>query len=114
MALLNAAKLPLRVNTLAPSWTDSNVLPDLKVALEAVEVECQPAAAVARAAALLMADGARHGHLIHVCRGRYKEIDHAVLLPAFDQIRGDYPLEDDVLNRLAALQAATAAQTASS
>ena len=89
------------------------MLPDLKAALDAVEVECQPASAVARATARLMADGTRHGHLIHVCRGRYKEIDHSVLLPAFDQIRGDYPLEDEVLNRLAVLQAAAAAQASS-
>lgn len=106
VALVKAAGLPIRVNTLAPSWTDSNVLPGLKAALEAIEVECQPAEDVARAAALLMADEKRNGELLHVCRGKYKEIDHFVLLPAFDQIRGDYPLEDDVLGRLAALQGA--------
>ncbi|CAJ2503971.1 Uu.00g113650.m01.CDS01 [Anthostomella pinea] len=79
---------PIRVNTLAPTWTDSGVLPDLKGMMQRIEVELQPAAAVARAAALLMADGARHGQLVYVERGRYKEIDDAVLLPAEDGIRG--------------------------
>lgn len=89
------------------------MLPDLKAALDAIQVDCQPASAVARAAALLMADATRHGQLVHVSRGRYKEIDRSVLLPAFDQIRGDVPLEDDVLERLDALKAAAAAAQAS-
>ena len=52
-------------------------------ALRGLHVKAQPTAAVARAAAILMADEARDGQLIHVAEGRYKEIDEAVLLPAY-------------------------------
>ncbi|KAM5342203.1 hypothetical protein ACJ41O_015234 [Fusarium nematophilum] len=100
--LIEAAKLPIRVNSLAPSWTDSNVLPALKNLLESINVEVQAASVVARGAALLMADTSRNGHLIHVQQGKYKEIDEAVLLPTFEAIKGDnYPSEDEVLRRLA-------------
>ncbi|KAK7911968.1 hypothetical protein PG985_014449 [Apiospora marii] len=103
--LTKAAQLPIRVNTLAPTWTDSSVLPNLRGLMEKIGVEIQPASAVARAAALLMADTSRHGNLLHVSCGKYKEIDDAVLLPAFDTIKGDYPGEDDVLERLMAVMA---------
>lgn len=73
--------------------------------MENIGVEIQPASAVARAAALMMADTSRHGNLLHVSCGKYKEIDDAVLLPAFDTIKGDYPGEDDVLERLLAVMA---------
>lgn len=99
--LLKAAKLPIRVNTLAPSWADSSVLPDLKGMMDSISVEVQPAEAVARAAVCLMADASRNGHVVHVQRGKYQEIDEAVLLPAFESIKGgDYPSEDEVLQML--------------
>ncbi|KAM6535739.1 hypothetical protein FALCPG4_005281 [Fusarium falciforme] len=108
--LLGAANLPIRVNTLAPSWADSSVLPGLKGLLEAIGVELMPASAVARGAALLMADESRNGNLIHVQLGKYKEIDEAVLLPAFESIKGpDYPSEDEVLRRLQELAASNKA-----
>ncbi|KAK6836628.1 hypothetical protein PG987_007123 [Apiospora arundinis] len=103
--LTKAAQLPIRVNTLAPTWTDSSVLPNLKGMMEKIGVEIQPASAVARAAALLMVDTSRHGNLLHVACGKYKEIDDAVLLPAFETIKGSYPAEDDVLERLLAVMA---------
>ncbi|KAF4960301.1 hypothetical protein FSARC_10498 [Fusarium sarcochroum] len=100
--LIGAAKLPIRVNTLAPSWTDSSVLPSLKTLLDSINVELQPASVVARCTAYLMADSSKNGQLIHMERGKYKEIDEALLLPVFDKIKGeDYPFEDDVLRRLA-------------
>ncbi|KAH8652248.1 hypothetical protein BX600DRAFT_472176 [Xylariales sp. PMI_506] len=115
--VLTASKLPIRVNIIAPTWTDSSILPHLKDLMAAINVEIQPASAVARAAALVMADPSRHGQVIYVARGRYKEIDESVLLPAADQITGDdYPAEDEVLRRLlevvAASTAAPAAATA--
>lgn len=77
--------------------------------MEQIGVGLQPASAVGRAAALLMADGSRNGHMIHVQLGKYKEIDEAVLLPAFESIKGpDYPGEDDVFRRL--LEALAAGQ----
>ncbi|KAK7414012.1 hypothetical protein QQX98_007123 [Neonectria punicea] len=99
--VLEAMKLPIRVNILAPTWTDSSVLPDLKGLMAKIGVELQPASAVARGAALLMADESRNGNVIHVQCGKYKEIDESVLLPAFKSILGpDYPSEDEVLRRL--------------
>ncbi|RYP21955.1 hypothetical protein DL767_009158 [Monosporascus sp. MG133] len=104
--VISEAKLPIRINTLAPSWTESQVLPNLKESMEAISVELQPASAVARAAAYLMVDGSRQGHVIHVQGGKYKEIDEAVLLPAFESIKGKgYPDDNDVLRRLEALMA---------
>lgn len=85
---------------MAPSWTDSNVLPSLKSLLEDIHVEVQPASTVARCAAYLMADTSRNGQLIHVQRGKYKEVDEAVLLPAYRRINGGSPSEDEVLRRL--------------
>ncbi|CAF3605877.1 hypothetical protein SNK03_002101 [Fusarium graminearum] len=102
--LLDAAKLPIRVNTLAPSWTESSVLPELKMLLNAINVELQPASVVSRCAAFLMADESKNGQLVHIERGKYAEIDEAILLPAFGKIKSDdYPFEDDVLRRLSEL-----------
>lgn len=72
-----------------------------------IGVEIQTAEAVARGAAYLMADTSRNGNVIHVQLGKYKEIDEAVLLPAFESIKGpDYPGEDEVLRRLQELMMA--------
>ncbi|KAI0120968.1 short-chain dehydrogenase [Xylariales sp. AK1849] len=101
VALIDVAKLPIRVNTLAPSWTESNVLPNMKGSMDKIGVKIQPPLAVARAATIAMADASRNGHVIHVQCGKYQEIDEAVLLPAYEAIRGkDYPSEDDVMERL--------------
>jgi hypothetical protein len=73
--------------------------------MDAIGVELQPASAVARGAALVMADASRHGNVIYIERGRYKEIDDAVLLPAHAKsiIGEGYPFEDEVLARVLAL-----------
>ncbi|KAK1671810.1 short-chain dehydrogenase [Colletotrichum godetiae] len=105
--LIASANLPIRVNTLAPTWADSSVLPDLKGLMAKIGVEIQTAEAVARGAAYLMADASRNGNVIHVQLGKYKEIDEAILLPAFESIKGpDYPGEDEVLRRLTELMMA--------
>ncbi|KAF4337337.1 (-)-trans-carveol dehydrogenase, partial [Fusarium beomiforme] len=104
--LLEDARLPIRVNTLAPSWTESNVLPSLKSLLNAINIEVQPASIVARCAAYLMANTTMNGQVVHVQRGKYAEVDKAVLLPAYRKIKGDdYPSEDEVFERLAAAAA---------
>ncbi|KAF9772074.1 hypothetical protein IL306_010242 [Fusarium sp. DS 682] len=104
--LLKAARLPIRVNTLAPSWTESNVLPSLKSLLNSINVDVQPASVVARCAAYLMADTTMNGQVVHVQRGKYAEVDKAVLIPAYRKIKGDdYPSEDEVFERLAAAAA---------
>jgi NAD(P)-dependent dehydrogenase (short-subunit alcohol dehydrogenase family) len=101
--LIEAAGLPIKVNTLAPSWTATQVLPDLKNLLAAVSQDCMPPSVVARAAAYLMATKSRHGEIIFVCDGRFTEIQKAVLAPAYDSIKGDAPSDDAVLAKVMAL-----------
>ncbi|KAH7395308.1 hypothetical protein DE146DRAFT_104167 [Phaeosphaeria sp. MPI-PUGE-AT-0046c] len=101
--LVEVAGLPVRVNTLAPSWTATQVLPDLKTLLDAVDVSCQSPDVVARAVAYLMASRTRHGDLIFVCNGKYTEIEKAVLAPAYDTIKGDSLSDDAVLAKVMAL-----------
>ncbi|KFH40979.1 putative oxidoreductase-like protein [Hapsidospora chrysogenum ATCC 11550] len=93
-------KVPVRINALAPSWTRTGVVPE--VIMKQLGVELQTPLTVGRAAAALMADKKRDGHLVHVERGRYKEIEEAVLLPAYkDRILGDgVELEDTTLMRM--------------
>lgn len=90
---------------MAPTWTDSEVLPGLGEMMRKIGVEVQPASAVARGAALLMADSSRHGNVIYIERGTYKEIDDAILLPAHaNSILGEgYPSDDKVLADVLAL-----------
>ncbi|KAH7397130.1 hypothetical protein BKA66DRAFT_437712 [Pyrenochaeta sp. MPI-SDFR-AT-0127] len=101
--LVEAAGLPIRINTLAPSWTATQVLPDLKNLLAAVSQNCQPTSVVARAVAYLMADKSRHGDVIFVCDGKYTEIEKAVLAPAYETIKGDSLSDDAVLAKVLAL-----------
>jgi NAD(P)-dependent dehydrogenase (short-subunit alcohol dehydrogenase family) len=101
--LVEVAGLPIRVNTLAPSWTATQVLPDLKTLLAAVSQDCQSPSVVARVAAYLMADKSRHGQLIFISEGKCKEIEKAVLAPAYESIKGDAPTDDEVLAKVLAL-----------
>ncbi|KAI8933817.1 hypothetical protein NX059_009519 [Plenodomus lindquistii] len=100
---VEAAGLPIRVNTLAPSWTATQVLPNLEGLLAAVSVNCQTTSVVARAVAYLFATSTRNGETIYVCDGKYTEIEKAVLRPAYDSIRGDSLSDDDVFARVLAL-----------
>lgn len=58
---------------------------------------------VARAVAYLMVDKSRHGDVIFVADGKYKEIEKAVLEPAYESIKGEGPSDDDVLAKVFAL-----------
>jgi NAD(P)-dependent dehydrogenase (short-subunit alcohol dehydrogenase family) len=93
-------KVPVRINAVAPSWTRTGVIPE--AIMKQLGVELQTPLAVGRAAAGLMADEKRDGHLVHVERGRYKEVEEAVLLPAFkDRILGEgVELEDTTLRHM--------------
>ncbi|KAF2642229.1 NAD(P)-binding protein [Massarina eburnea CBS 473.64] len=101
--LVEVAGLPIRVNTLAPSWTDTQVLPDLKTLLSAVSQSFQPTSVVARAAAYLLVNKSRHGDVIFVCDGKYTEIEKAILAPAYETIKGDTLSDDAVLAKVMAL-----------
>ncbi|KAF2623672.1 NAD(P)-binding protein [Macroventuria anomochaeta] len=101
--LLQASSLPIRVNSLAPSWTATQVLPGLDDLLKAVDYDAQSTDVVARAAAYLFVDGKRHGDVVFVCEGKYKEIEKAILAPAYGKVKGEGPSDDDVLARIFAL-----------
>ncbi|OBS15129.1 hypothetical protein FPOA_13977 [Fusarium poae] len=68
-----------------------------------INVDAQPAYVVARCACYLMSDTSMNGQHVHVQRGKYVEVDDAVLLPAYDKINGDgCPSEDEAFERLVA------------
>lgn len=84
-SMLEVAGLPIRINTISPSWTDTAILP--AKAIEAFGGLMQTADDVAPSAALLMADKARNGHLVYSEAGRLWEIEETVLLPAALSVR---------------------------
>ena len=69
--------------------------------MEGVSHEAQPGLVVARAAAYLMVDASRQGNVIYVSDGTYKEIEKAVLWPAYESIKGEgNPSDDEILKRI--------------
>ncbi|ESZ93821.1 putative 15-hydroxyprostaglandin dehydrogenase [Sclerotinia borealis F-4128] len=97
---IKAAGLPIRVNTLAPSWTSSQVLPNLDGIMAAISHKAQPPLVVARSAAYLMTTTSREGDIIYVSDGKYTEIEQSILAPAYATIKGDGPSDDDILERI--------------
>ncbi|KAF8849497.1 NAD(P)-binding protein [Acephala macrosclerotiorum] len=107
--LMEAAGLPIRINTLMPSWTTTNLLPDIPGLMKGVNHEAQPGLVVARAAAYLMVDTSRQGEVVFVCDGKYTEIEKAVLAPAYETIKGvENPSDDEILKRMLGLAASAA------
>lgn len=100
---IKASGLPIRVNTLAPSWTSTQVLPGLDDIMKAISHQAQPTLVVARSVAYLMATKDREGDLIYVSDGKYAEIEHSILAPAYAKIKGDGPSDDEILRRILAL-----------
>lgn len=88
----------VRINAIAPSWTNTGIVPG-KVLEEVAGIKVQEPADVAKSVALLFADGARHGQLIYSVEGRFSEIEEEVLLKAGDRIIGDAG-EEWVLDKL--------------
>ncbi|KAJ1333216.1 (S,S)-butanediol dehydrogenase [Microdochium nivale] len=66
---------PLRINCIAPSWTDTGVAPGFL--LDKMGVPYQPADVVAQAALLLMADVSRHGQVLYTRGGRHIELEQS-------------------------------------
>lgn len=84
-----------------PSWTTTNVLPDLDGLMRGISHVAQSPLVVARAAAYLMVDGSRQGTVVYIADGKYKDIEKTILLPAYDAIKGEgNPSDDEVLRRL--------------
>ncbi|KAF1938703.1 NAD(P)-binding protein [Clathrospora elynae] len=68
-------KLPIRINAIAPSWTDTGIIPRGAIAVIGQE-KFQSADVVARSVVILMADKERHGELIHSERGRFMDLEN--------------------------------------
>jgi len=101
--LVSIAKLPIRVNTLMPSWTSSQILPDLDGIMSAIKYHTQPAIVIAKAATYLLVNQYSHGDVVFVSDGKYTEIEKAILAPAYATVKGDSPTDDEILERILAL-----------
>jgi NAD(P)-dependent dehydrogenase (short-subunit alcohol dehydrogenase family) len=67
-------RLPIRINAIAPSWTDTGIVSRHIIAALGPD-NYQSADVVARSVTLLMADGKRHGELIYSECGRFREME---------------------------------------
>lgn len=91
--------IPIRVNSIAPSWTSTGIVP---VELcEAAGIPVQAPEVVARSVTLLMADSKRNQQLIYSASGVYTEIEDD-LIKAADSIRPKKLSEEDDLQALKA------------
>lgn len=66
-------KLPIRINSVAPSWTATNIIP--QELLDVLGEATQTPDVVARSVTLLMADKQRHGQMIYSDRGIFTDIE---------------------------------------
>lgn len=74
--------------------------------MKGISHEAQSPLVVARVVAYLMVDSSRHGEVVYVSDGKYKEIEKAVLWPALERIKGEgNPSDDEVLERIMGLAA---------
>lgn len=95
--LLKMANIPIRVNTVAPSWTVTGLVPPQ---VEAAGKKTQPAEVVGRQVAVLMADEQRNCELIYSYAGKQKEIEHGVFEKALAEVLDGEVGDDIVVQRL--------------
>lgn len=88
---------------LCPSWTSTQVLPNIQDILKAVQYDSQAPSVVARAAIYLMLNASKHGDVVFINDGKYKDIEKSVLRPSYESIKGDGPSDDEILKRIFAL-----------
>lgn len=100
---MEVANLPIRVNTLMPSWTTTNLLPSFSAIMEGAKHRSQDGSVVARCAAYLMVDTKRNGEAVFVADGVFTEVDKAILQPAYEKIKGESPSDDEIFRRILAL-----------
>lgn len=106
--VLRKNDLPIRINAITPSWTDTGLVP-IKL-MNAAGINVQPASAAAKSALILMADESRTGHLMHSEDEKFKEIELSILIPAAKAINGNQgPSEDEAMKRVEAAVAAAVA-----
>jgi NAD(P)-dependent dehydrogenase (short-subunit alcohol dehydrogenase family) len=97
LPLLQSTGLPIRINTIAPSWTVTGIVPE---SISAIGKKTQGPDVVARKVALLMADNKRNGQLIYSHDGKYKEIEESILMKAVDDILDGEIGDDLVVERM--------------
>jgi hypothetical protein len=68
-------KLPIRINAIAPSWTDTGIVPR-EVLAALGEGNYQSADVPGRSVTYLMADKNRHGELIYSDRGQFMDLEN--------------------------------------
>ncbi|KAF1850537.1 NAD(P)-binding protein [Cucurbitaria berberidis CBS 394.84] len=68
-------KLPIRINAIAPSWTDTGIVPRDFLA-QLGEGNYQSADVVGRSVTVLMADPQRHGEMIYSDKGKYTDLEN--------------------------------------
>ena len=67
--------LPIRINAIAPSWTDTGILNPAVLAVIG-EGKYQSADVPAQSVTVLMADKTRHGQLVYSERGNFKDLEN--------------------------------------
>ncbi|KAJ5565696.1 hypothetical protein N7535_007334 [Penicillium sp. DV-2018c] len=89
----------VRINAVAPSWTDTGMVP--REFIEGLGVGVQSPSVVARSVGLLFCDGGRHGEVLYSAEGRFREINKGAggLLEAAKVAIGVVP-EEGVMRRI--------------
>ena len=67
----------IRINAIAPSWTDTRLVPEEALAKAGIKV--QSPSVVARSVGILAVDEGRHGECVYSCEGIYRELEGPVL-----------------------------------
>jgi hypothetical protein len=94
--------VPIRINCIAPSWTETGLVP--KDALAKIGVAVQSAHVAALSVGLLAVDENRHGQTIRSSEGVYSEIEEPIL-KATENILAEDILEGEALKKLVAMSA---------
>lgn len=92
---LQTQNLPIRVNCIAPTFTQTGMVPPEGFRATGREHLLQQPDVVARSTAVLMADERRQGQVVYSAGGRLYEIEESRLLPMMTEIVGIYS-EDPV------------------
>lgn len=82
--------LPIRVNCIAPTFTQTGIVGAEGFKATGREHLLQQPDVVARSTAILMADERRQGQIVYSAGGRLYEIEESRLLPIVDEIVGIY------------------------
>lgn len=92
---LQAQNLPIRVNCIAPTFTQTGLVSRDDFKAIGLEHLLQEPTTVAQSTAILMADASRQGQVVYSAGGRLYEIEESKLLPLVADIVGKYS-EDPV------------------